>query len=202
MPINQTTRQHFGPAERARIKSAGEAGGDSQGAAPTHPLYMIGATRHFSILALLSAPKTNAWGLELTVCSSAPHPRPTCQQNPPRQQFRSAEGAQLKRTRETDGNSRRPAPTHPLYMPAATSHVVSFAPLSAPKTSALGRVWNSRSSAPTYSLHMPRATRPVRIFAPLSVARGKTHKGYRAGTHALLSRARQLCHPRHATSEL
>jgi len=55
-----------------------------------------------------------------------------CQQTPIRQHVGPTESAQTKRTGETGGSSRGPAPTHPLYMPHSKTPRQYLAPADTP----------------------------------------------------------------------
>jgi hypothetical protein len=74
-------RKQSRPAERAQTRRTREAGGNSRRwPAPPHPLYMPGATSHVSILAPLSAPKSNAPGRRVgTHAALLPRIHFTCQ---------------------------------------------------------------------------------------------------------------------------
>ena len=106
------------------------------------------------------------------------HIRPTCREptatsasnlaplNDPKQS-RNAERARSKRTGETGGNSRRPAPTHPFNMPRTTRHVSTLARLSAPKSNESGEGWELTLYSPA-PVQRAKAAPPVSNLAPLS----------------------------------
>ena len=116
------------PAEHARIKRTGETGGNSRCPAPTHPLYMPGATRHVSTLAPLSAPTPSAEGEQSsahggrvgTHARLLPHIHCTCQGTPgqhfvPAERVQRAPGPRSMSARNTSSpenvqNGPRPKP--------------------------------------------------------------------------------------------
>jgi len=162
------TTRHFSnlvPLGASKSTAQGQVG-NSRRTAPPHPLYMPGATRHVSTLTPLRVPTSYALGWELTPCSPAPAQHAT--DHTPRQESRPAERAQIKRTGDTGGNSRRAAPTHPLYMPVGVRNVSTLAPLRAPKSSRLGE-WVPKSNQTGWELTFCSP-------APVQYAKGKTRQ--------------------------